>query len=237
MIEGYFLESVFCPGYFLPQIHTQARHTWNGRTRPIARPDMLRLNKKIYRKYLLRIWTENTCVVKTASGKYLEMIPVSGHREDPYGYLIEQSKQHSPPLEPEILLLQSRNDRHSRHESEEFEASVQGPLDHFVAGRVIRLLESLSLMPMMMEIQLVFTDQYDAAGEWVGKELPEDITLLPNHGGIHPPAYARILWKAFTFMAGRRKECYREVVPLMAEQYNLVEPALIVVQNQIYIFF
>lgn len=236
MIEGYFLETIFCPGYFLPQIHHQASHTWKGKTHPIARPDMLRLNQEIYRKYLHRMWTENTCVVKTGDGEYLEMIPVQGHREDPYGYLIEQCKQHSPSLEPEILLLQSRDDRLSRHESEEFDPSLQDQLDHFFATRVKRLLESLSVTSMMMEMPLVFTDQYDAAGEWVGNQLPEDITMLPDHRGIHPKEHARILWRAFTFMAGRRKECHREVVTLMAERYNFVEPALIVVQNQIYVF-
>lgn len=240
IIEGYFLESVFCPGYFLPQIHHQASHTWNKETRPIARPDMLRLNKEIYRKYLPRIWTENTCVVKTGNGKYLEMIPVQGHREDPYGYLIEQNKRHNPSLAAQLAFQQSRENGSSLHESDDSMEPLQRPLDHFYAGVLKRLLERLSEMPLaemsVMKIPLVFTDHYNAVGAWGGIELPEDITMLPDRGGIHPLEHARILWRAFAFMAGRRKECHRGVVSLMAKQYNSVEPALIVVGNQIHVF-
>ncbi|KAI4218514.1 MAG: hypothetical protein LQ349_008680 [Xanthoria aureola] len=195
---------------------------------------MLRLNKKIYRKYLHRMWTENTCVVKTASGKHVEMIPVQGHREDPYGYLIERSKQQSPSLAAQLAFQQSRENGTFLHEDNGNNTSME--LDHFCAGLVKRLLERLSVTSMMMKIPLLFTDQYDAAGAWVGIELPEDITMLPVRRDIHIQEHARILWKAFTFMTGRRRECHREVVPLMAKSYNLVEPALIVVEDQIYIF-
>ncbi|KAI4222164.1 MAG: hypothetical protein L6R36_006359 [Xanthoria steineri] len=244
MIEGYFLETIFCPGYFLPQIHHQASHTWNAETRPIARPDMLRLNREIYRKYRLRIWTENTCVVKTGgSRKYLEMIPVLGHREDPWSYLIEQCTQHSPSLAAELTFQQSRENGTSLHEDNENDTPTEplrNTLDLFCAGVVKRLLGKLSEMSLsemsVMKIPLLFTDRYDAAGAWGGIELPEDITMLPVRRHIHLQKHARILWKAFTFMAGRRKECHREAVPLMAKRSNPIKPALIVVQNRIYVF-
>ncbi|KAI4265548.1 MAG: hypothetical protein L6R38_009336 [Xanthoria sp. 2 TBL-2021] len=238
MIQEYFFETIFCPGHYLPQIHNQPYHTWNKKTCQISRPDMLRLNRDIYRKYVQRMWTENTCVVKKESGLYFEMVPVQGHLCDPYGYLIERSKKHFPWLEKRLVARQFIDHGHAGSRSGDIGLSPQtfeGSLDRWSATRLKLLLERL-YVTSVVEIPLIFTDQYSSAGDWFGIKLPEDINRLPDEGGIHPQEHSRILWKTFTFMARRRKECHRELMPLMAKKHNVVKLDLIMVLNQIFVF-
>ncbi|KAI4258796.1 MAG: hypothetical protein L6R42_004897, partial [Xanthoria sp. 1 TBL-2021] len=89
-IRDAFLDLALLPGHFVPQIRDQETYSWNEKqARRIARPDLLTLNRSIYKRYHHRMWTDNTCVFisKDKNPKYYELIPVEGRLSDPYDYL------------------------------------------------------------------------------------------------------------------------------------------------------
>ncbi|KAL8772422.1 MAG: hypothetical protein Q9209_002373 [Squamulea sp. 1 TL-2023] len=62
------LEMALCPGYVFPQRCTftdQQVYEWNGKSHPVARPELLRLSKAIYAGYQSRYWGENVFVIGT----------------------------------------------------------------------------------------------------------------------------------------------------------------------------
>ena len=74
------LELAICPGYIFPQQPTSGQETyWNGRTHFIARPELLRLSKAIYKQYRPRYWSENTFVIGTGKAadtlSWLDKLP------------------------------------------------------------------------------------------------------------------------------------------------------------------
>ena len=65
------LELAICPGHIFPQQHTSGQETyWKRRTHFIARPELLRLRKTIYKEYHPRYWSENTFVIGTGEAAH-----------------------------------------------------------------------------------------------------------------------------------------------------------------------
>ncbi|KAI4223003.1 MAG: hypothetical protein L6R36_005737 [Xanthoria steineri] len=65
------LELAICPGHIFPHQRTSGQETdWNGRTHFIARPELLRLSKTIYKEYHPRYWSENTFVIGTGDASH-----------------------------------------------------------------------------------------------------------------------------------------------------------------------
>ncbi|CAO1604351.1 hypothetical protein XANCAGTX0491_007911 [Xanthoria calcicola] len=74
------LELAIWPGHIFHQQHTSGQETyWNGRTHFIARPELLRLSKAIYKGYQHRYWSENTFVIGTGKAadtlSWLDKLP------------------------------------------------------------------------------------------------------------------------------------------------------------------
>ncbi|KAL8755381.1 MAG: hypothetical protein Q9199_003674 [Rusavskia elegans] len=58
------LELAICPGHVFPQQHmSDQKIYWNGKTRFVARPELLRLSRVVYKDYWNRYWSENVFVI------------------------------------------------------------------------------------------------------------------------------------------------------------------------------
>ncbi|KAL8997700.1 MAG: hypothetical protein Q9169_003107 [Polycauliona sp. 2 TL-2023] len=83
-IESTTYEMIFCPGYlyFDVSVNKDADGI-NGKPANAARPELLCLSKHIYKKYMVRMWQENICMVKTESGKMRIVQLIKDHLDGP----------------------------------------------------------------------------------------------------------------------------------------------------------
>lgn len=245
LIKEQLFELLFCPGYHLPQILNQDYRKWNGKTHRIARPDMQVLNKSIYHRYAQRIWSENTCVVKTKSGPYVELIPVHGpldHYNDRFEYIVEQKKEQYPWLwkrQPWTYGME--------------------PLEHtafhgnFIASDAARKQWSAIYVQWMIGNlptfhraktyairSLKFIETYDSIGAWTSIDLPQKYEEAPDAlTRLVKPLNApceKMLWKAFMLMVKRRKKYHTEPMPAMARRHREVGAYMYLVGNSMYFF-
>ncbi|KAL8890075.1 MAG: hypothetical protein Q9215_002756 [Flavoplaca cf. flavocitrina] len=68
--------TLICPGHIFPKYfgwHPQANRKWNTKQYTAARPELLRLDKAIYKEYHIKYWRDNVFVVSSnlpSSAKY-----------------------------------------------------------------------------------------------------------------------------------------------------------------------
>ncbi|KAL8881369.1 MAG: hypothetical protein Q9192_007812 [Flavoplaca navasiana] len=245
LIKEQLLELFFCPGYHLPQILTQDYHKWNRKTRRIARPEMLLLNRSIYDRYAQRMWSENACAVKTKAGPYVELIPVHGpldHYKDRFAYIVEQKKEESLWLHNRAHLAYGPTPLYI--------TAIQGNLpfsnrarEHWSAIYVQWMIGQLPTFhrtkPFAISA-LKFIETYDSIGAWTSIDLPQKYEEAPDAltSLVEPldAPWQKMLWKAFMLMVKRRKKHHTEPVPAMANRYREVEAHMYLVGNSMYFF-
>ncbi|KAL8728467.1 MAG: hypothetical protein Q9166_005365 [cf. Caloplaca sp. 2 TL-2023] len=199
-IKEVFFERVFYPGYHFPQLRDEEAYIWKGKQYDKAhwqllkqythtRPELLTLSKDIYSKYKLRLWTENTCVVKTTltdSGRYCELIPVKGHMLDCGDYLKSACKE-----DRDTAWVEAQWSKRLRAVS---------PSPPELRNFLKRLGE---LQPEdIIELTLRFSDCCEHLGYRIETELEDNTGKLDASG--------RILWYALSLIMKRKEERHKE---------------------------
>ncbi|KAL8868394.1 MAG: hypothetical protein Q9198_008193, partial [Flavoplaca austrocitrina] len=232
LIKEQLLELFFCPGYYLPQILNQDYHKWNKKTHRIARPEMLLLNRSIYHRYAQRMWSENTCAVKTKAGPYAELIPSHGpldHYNDRFAYIVEQKKEESLWLHNRAHLAYGPRPLHitALHGNPAFPNRAR---EHWSAIYVQWMIGQLSTFHRTKTFAisaLKFIETYDSISAWTSIDLPQKYeeaqdALTSLVEPLDAP-WQKMLWKAFMAMVKRKKKYHTEPVPAMANRYREVE--------------
>ncbi|KAL8665765.1 MAG: hypothetical protein Q9168_007635 [Polycauliona sp. 1 TL-2023] len=244
MIKEELLEVLFCPGYYLPQVHDQATYTWRLQTHDIARPELLRLNKEIYNRYQLRMWMENTCVVKMKSGLYFELVPVYGHlrdANDPWRYVFEQSKASYPGLINDMDLTKPRpfKTKLRQGDSKDLDDATGWSIKYSVRGLLNGLPKIRNDQGLILEY-LQLADRYDSLGTWLGVGLPEHFHGPGWFGRTESPRSVEvsqdILLKAITILTKRTAACHAQRLPEMANRFQERRVCIILVGIHIFLF-
>ncbi|KAL8683331.1 MAG: hypothetical protein Q9186_000715 [Xanthomendoza sp. 1 TL-2023] len=162
-------EMIFLPGY----VEFSNNKTFNSDT---ARQELLLLSKDIYRRFHIRMWTENICTVTTDQGRRFEIHRIEGHLSEVPNYLASiiadqfphlrqtQSKHHlrdslisntiyDVPIEDQFGYLKLDHDNHYDWLMILFE-------DH---------IKYMKIHPIS-DFFFHSTDQYGPTGEWLGLE-------------------------------------------------------------------
>lgn len=242
-IEATVFEMVFLPGYlYLNVSGLKTSDTDVQKPANVARPELLCLSKDIHRRYAVRMWQENVCVVKAESGKVYEIVLVRGHLGDPLAYLDTIG-------EDQVAV-------HTLRVYEEFESSnpIFPGLESLPNG--LRQAHTLSVITIASSLKhlegkqtdpsferpynwfetMRFLESYSPSGEWLGLEdsyweLPKKVS-----GGIGAELSFRVVWKAVLAMFGRTKDSHRGLVPQMANQERQVEVKAVRIWGRIYLF-
>ena len=104
-IEATVFEMVFLPGYLYFNVSgLKTSDTDAEKPANVARPELLCLSKDIHRRYAVRMWQENVCVVKAESGKVYEIVLVyckcTSKRKDPVSVVTYCRADHTEPASP-----------------------------------------------------------------------------------------------------------------------------------------
>lgn len=88
-IEDTVYEMVFCPGHLYFNVSGQENADTDVQMpTKVARPELLCLSKTVHRRYAVPMWQENFCVVKSESGRILEITHVQGHLAEASGRFV-----------------------------------------------------------------------------------------------------------------------------------------------------
>ncbi|KAL9616900.1 MAG: hypothetical protein Q9204_008531 [Flavoplaca sp. TL-2023a] len=206
-IEFTVYEMVFCPGH----LYFDVSGTYSGaieenvpdfqRPLEVARPELLCLSKDIYQNYVVRMWQENVCMVKTESGKVRQMELVRGHLEDPLGYLESIGED---PMGIQDLRIKQTARAEDHQLLDVVKTASQTPVEglpNCVLNFAITL-EDFKKQPFFNEIysKFSFVHRYGPFGEWLGLNLRQ-----PNRDDLWDREYFcrgrergfGIMWKAF----------------------------------------
>ena len=239
-IEATVFEMVFCPGHLYFNVSgLKPSDTDPQKPTKVARPELLCLSKDIHRRYAVRMWQENVCVVKTESGKVYEIVLVKGHLKDPLAYL--------DTIGEDQIAVQTLREFEEFTSSDPIFPGVESHPDKVHTLSVIEIAMSLKHLegteidpsfdrPYNWYQTLRFLESYSPSGEWLGLEdsyweLPKSLS-----GGRGTEVSFRIIWKAVLAMFGRTKDCHRGLVPEMANQERQVEVKSIRIRRRIYLF-
>ncbi|KAL8688075.1 MAG: hypothetical protein Q9224_004980, partial [Gallowayella concinna] len=142
----------------------------------IARPQLLRLSQDIHRKYVQRLWTKNTIVIKIHD-RFIQMVPVEGHLHDPYAYLINTSKKDFPSLEGQLTkkretALSTAGNTENFEEREDTSLTTPkvkeiSEKQHNESTTVLRhFFRNIHSTKIIIEHTFLSADLHDSAGSW-----------------------------------------------------------------------
>ncbi|KAI4100712.1 MAG: hypothetical protein LQ339_005389 [Xanthoria mediterranea] len=242
-IEATVFEMVFCPGHLYFNVsNLKTSDTDAEKPANVARPELLCLSKDIHRRYVVRMWQENDCVVKTESRKVYDLLPVKGHLRDPLAYLDAIGED-----QVAVQILREIEEFISSHPIFPGLDSLPDGLRRAHDRSVITIATSLKHLegkqiepyferPYNWFLTLRFLESYSPSGEWLGLEdshweLPKNVS-----GGIRAELSFRVIWKAVLAMSGRTKDSHRGLVPEMANQERQVEVKAVRIWGRIYLF-
>ncbi|CAO1604342.1 hypothetical protein XANCAGTX0491_007901 [Xanthoria calcicola] len=242
-IESTVFEMVFCPGHLYFNVSgLKTSDTDVQKPANVARPELLCLSKDIHRRYAVRMWQENVCVVKAESGKVYEIELVRGHLGDPLAYLDTIGED-----QVAVQILREYEEFISSHpifpglETHPNGLRQAHDLSVITIATSLKHLEGKQIEPYFERpynwfLTLRFLESYSPSGEWLGLEdshweLPKNVS-----GGIGAELSFRVIWKAVLAMSGRTKDSHQGLVPGMANQERQVEVKAVRIWGRIYLF-
>ncbi|KAL8772404.1 MAG: hypothetical protein Q9209_002355 [Squamulea sp. 1 TL-2023] len=244
-IEETVYEMVFCPGYvYIDVSGFQNALIVFHMLDKLARPELLCLSKDLHRRYSVRLWTENICIIKTESQKYLEIIPVRGHLDDPLNFLfsIGEREEHIKSLH-QYMIDQEQICQYSLLLSQDSPPKPLEKIHKTSAKALVKYLYSVGEKchcgnGLYKKAIFRFADTYGGLGEWLGlgMEPLTDHDRGTAKSRSQPPQRIQIMWKVVSLITGRTKECHERLQPEMANQIRQVDVELIQIRNRIYIF-
>ncbi|KAI4258797.1 MAG: hypothetical protein L6R42_004898 [Xanthoria sp. 1 TBL-2021] len=254
-IENTVYEMVFCPGYLYFNVSGQENaDTDVQKSTKVARPELLCLSKSVHRRYAVRMWQENICIVKTESGRMLEITHVKGHLAEPLPVLYSLSDEtgYIDELRQDMECINYTKNGENRgyywDSLPEHGLSLETLTEQTISSaiKLNRVLDRLNLKntfrcdnltssdDALKHKTLCFGDSYGPSGEWTGLELSHSKLV-----GNWPQGKSRsmgIMWKAVSMMTGRMKDCHELLVPEMANQNRQVRVGLFQIRDKVYVF-
>ncbi|KAI4222165.1 MAG: hypothetical protein L6R36_006360 [Xanthoria steineri] len=242
-IEATVFEMVFLPGYLYFNVSGLKTSDTDAQKPPnLARPELLCLSKDIHRRYAVRMWQENVCVVKTELGKVYEIVLVKGHLGDPLAYLdaigedkasvqVFREYEEFTSSDPMFPGLESHpGGCHKAHTVSVIELAI-GLKDLEEKQTFIDFDRPYNWFKTPL-----FLESYGSSGEWL--RLEDTYWELPKSlsGGKGTELSFRVVWKVVLAMSGRTKESHRGLAPEMANQERQVEVKAVRVWGRIYLF-